>query len=103
MGGYGAWDLASKYPEKFAALATVCSGGNLDQAMNLKNLPIWAFHGAKDDVIPVQDTLDMVEVIKNCQGNIKLTVYPDTGHDSWTETYNNTELYNWFLQHRRIN
>jgi acetyl esterase/lipase len=99
MGGYGAWDLAMKNPERFAALATVCSGGIVEKAHVLKNLPIWAFHGAKDNIVPVQDTINMVEALKQCEGNIKLTIYPDAEHDSWTETYKNHLLYEWFLQH----
>jgi predicted peptidase len=99
MGGYGAWDLAIKYPQRFAALATVCSGGVAEKAHEIKKLPVWAFHGAKDDIVPVQDTLDMVEAVKQCGGNIKLTVYPHAEHDCWTQTYNNPLLYEWFLQH----
>jgi predicted peptidase len=100
MGGYGAWDLAMKYPERFAALATVCSGGIVEKAHVLKNLPVWAFHGAKDNIVPMQDTINMVEALKLSDGNIKLTIYPDAEHDSWTETYKNNLLYEWFLQHQ---
>jgi len=68
----------------------------------LKKLPIWAFHGGKDPVVPVAESKDMVEAIKKI-GNkdVKLTIYPEANHDSWTETYNNPELYKWFLEHER--
>ncbi len=101
MGGYGSWALAAEYPERFAALAPICGGGNRIMAFRLKNVPIWAFHGAKDNVVPLKQSEEMVEAIKARGGNAKLTVYPDAGHDSWTETYNNKELYDWFLKHRK--
>ncbi|WP_261808032.1 prolyl oligopeptidase family serine peptidase [Paenibacillus sp. N3.4] len=100
MGGYGAWDLAIKYPERFAALVPICGGGTPEKAQILKNTPVWAFHGAKDDIVPLHETLNMVEALKQCEGNVKLSIYPDAGHDL-TETYNNPMLYDWFLQHTR--
>jgi predicted peptidase len=101
MGGYGTWALAAKYPERFAAIAPICGGGNRIMAFRLKDVPVWAFHGAKDNVVPLKQSEEMVDTIKAGGGNAKLTVYPDAGHDSWTETYNNRELYDWFLEHRK--
>ena len=101
MGGYGSWSLASMYPDRFAAVAPICGGGMPYLARNFKNLPVWAFHGAKDDVVPLQRSQEMVDAINNAGGNAKLTVYPDVDHDSWTETYDNPKLYEWFLKHRR--
>jgi predicted peptidase len=68
----------------------------------LKDLPIWAFHGGKDPVVPVEESKEIVEAINRRGGNAKLTIYPDAKHDSWTETYNNQELYDWLLEHRRV-
>ena len=101
MGGYGTWHLAAAQPQRFAAIAPICGGGNPNEACNLKNLPVWAFHGAKDRIVPISESEKMVSALKACGGNVKFTVYPEAGHDSWTQTYNNPELYDWFLQHRR--
>jgi predicted peptidase len=101
MGGYGTWALASQYPERFAAIAPICGGGDTDLACNLKNVPVWAFHGAKDDVVSLKEAEEMVNAVKACGGNVRFTVYPEAGHDSWTETYANPELYQWFLSHRK--
>lgn len=65
----------------------------------LKNTPVWVFHGAKDNVVPLSESESMVEALQAIGGNVKLTVYPDADHDSWTETYANPELYEWLLQH----
>jgi predicted peptidase len=102
MGGGGTWHLACEYPDRFAAIAPICGWGTLEKARNLKNVPVWAFHGAKDNVVPVKRSEDMVQAVKDCGGNARLTIYPEAGHDSWTETYNNEELYDWFLKHRRV-
>ena len=102
MGGYGSWALAAAHPEVFAAVAPVCGGGNTRDASKIKNLPIWVFHGGKDPVVPVVRSEEMVKALKDVNaGEVKFTVYPDAGHDSWTETYDNPELYKWMLGHTR--
>jgi len=101
MGGYGTWALATKYPDRFAAIAPICGGGYLNKAELLKHLPIWVFHGAKDKVVPLQRSQEMVDVLKKVGGNVKFTIYPEAGHDSWTKTYNNPELFEWFLKNKR--
>ena len=101
MGGFGTWALACRHPERFAAIAPICGGGDWFLAERLKNVPVWVFHGAKDPVVPLRESTDMVEALKRVGGNVQLTVYPEAQHDSWTETYNNPKLYEWFLSHRR--
>jgi len=101
MGGFGTWSLATRYPERFAAIAPICGGGDRYLAGRLKNVPVWAFHGAKDPTVPVQASKDMVEALRKAGGDVQLTIYPEAQHDSWTETYNNPKLYEWFLSHRR--
>ena len=100
MGGFGTWELACKEPNRFAAIAPICGGGNSFLAVwNLKDQPVWVFHGKKDSVVPVENSDVMVNALKKMNPNIKYTVYPEADHDSWTETYNNPELYTWFLSH----
>src|SRR5205823_8592635 len=60
MGGYGAWETAIAFPDRFAALAPVCGGGDPRQVARIKHLPVWAFHGERDDIVPVSATLEMV-------------------------------------------
>ncbi|MBE7488669.1 MAG: prolyl oligopeptidase family serine peptidase [Candidatus Omnitrophica bacterium] len=101
MGGFGTWTLGMEQPDRFAAIAPICGGGEPILAFRYRHLPIWAFHGAKDDVVPLRRSEEMVEAIQKAGGDAKLTVYPDARHDSWTATYENPELYDWFLQHKR--
>jgi len=100
-GGYGTWGLALRNPDRFAAIVPICGGGDESLICSIKNLPVWAFHGAKDPVVPLRESQEMVDALKACGGNVKLTVYPEAGHDSWTETYNNPESYTWMLGHCR--
>jgi predicted peptidase len=101
LGGFGTWHLACGYPERFAAIAPICGGGELYLAERLKNVPVWAFHGAKDKAVPLERSQEMVDKIEKIGGNARLTVYPNTGHNAWTATYGNPELYKWFLSHKK--
>lgn len=98
MGGHGTWELAMRRPNRFAALAPVCGWADTSKACSISHIPTWVFHGAKDEVVPVKAAEDMVKALKNCGSDIKLTIYPEANHDSWTETYNNEDLYKWFLE-----
>ena len=102
MGGYGTWALAALHPEKFAAIAPICGGGDPAAAELLLQTPIWAFHGDADNVVPLSGSVDIVEAIKAKGGTkARLTIYEGVGHNSWSETYANPELYQWLLQHKR--
>src|SRR5262249_54165111 len=82
MGGFGTWALAAYSPDRFAAIAPICGGGDTSAARRLTKVPVWAFHGAKDAVVPLKRSEDMVEAVKNSGGDARLTVYPDANHDS---------------------
>ena len=99
MGGYGVWQLAMSMPQSFAAIVPVCGGGMYWNAARLKAVPVWAFHGAKDKTVLVEESIKMVEKVNAAGGNAKLTVYPDNFHDAWTDTYTNPEVYSWLLEH----
>jgi predicted peptidase len=101
MGGAGTWSLAIAHPEKFAAIAPICGRGTPASASRVKDLPIWVFHGGKDPTVPIAQSEAMVKALKDLGAEPKFTVYPDAGHDSWTVTYNNPELYTWFLAQKR--
>lgn len=101
MGGYGVWMTAINYPDRFAAIAPICGGGEPGLASAIRNVPVWTFHGAKDPVVPVSETEKMVKALQKAGGSAKFTLYPEGGHDAWTETYGNEALYEWFLSHNR--
>ncbi|HPS55801.1 MAG TPA: prolyl oligopeptidase family serine peptidase [Sedimentisphaerales bacterium] len=101
MGGFGTWALAIEQPERFAAIAPICGGGMKFLAYRLKNVPTWVFHGEDDDIVPLSYSQGMVDALKLAGGDVRFTVYPKTGHDSWRKAYADEELYEWLLSHRR--
>jgi len=98
MGGYAAWAMGIKYPDRFAAIVPICGGGDPQKVCAIKDIPVWAFHGAKDSVVKLEQSENMVKALKDCGGNVQLTIYPEADHDSWTATYDNPELYEWLLK-----
>lgn len=97
MGGFGVWSLAHRHPARYAAILPICGGGEKRWAPRLRDVPAWVFHGAKDPVVPVARSLEMVEAIRAAGGTPRCTIYPEAAHDSWTETYENEEIYSWLL------
>lgn len=99
MGGFGTWQIANHHPDCFAAIVPICGGGSPYMAFTLRNMPVWVFHGAKDTIIPILKSEEMVKSLRLEGNEVKYTVYPDAGHNVWDEAYNNPELYIWLLKH----
>jgi len=103
MGGFGTWDLAILRPDRFAAIAPICGGDRMnaiDAPKYLRDTPTWVFHGAMDQVVKLEASSRIVKALNDAGGDVQFTIYPMAGHDSWTETYANPKLYDWFLRHR---
>lgn len=119
MGGYGTWQLIVDYPDLFAAAIPICGGGEpnrlnpdpdpefeptfrIESLEGVRDLPIWAFHGEDDAVVPLAETLLLVEALRELGSDVRLTTYPGVGHDSWTQTYARPDVYEWLLaqEHR---
>lgn len=101
MGGYATWDLLGRAPGKIAAAVPVCGGGEPSLVEKFKAIPIHAFHGEADPVVPVRTTKDMVEALEKSGAKPKATYYPGVQHDSWTQTYDNPEVIRWIFEQRR--
>ncbi|MFD2098897.1 dienelactone hydrolase family protein [Flagellimonas iocasae] len=103
-GGSAAWEMATQYPDKFAALAVVCGMAPLPYAHWIdKNMPIWVFHGDKDETISVGESDRMVEKLKEMNYDVKYTRYQDVGHNAWDRAYTTDSLYTWMAKQKRIN
>jgi predicted peptidase len=101
MGGFGTWRLVAAYPERFAAAVPICGGGEpIKMARSLRRVPIWAFHGARDTVVPLCWSQEMVHAVRCAGGDVRFTVYPEVEHNSWAATYANQAVYDWLLSHR---
>jgi predicted peptidase len=121
MGGYGSWDLAAKYPGKFAAVIPICGGIVLpehlrqtrpdlaagsypddaksyeDVAKKIGKTPVWIFHGGADEVVPPAGSRKLNDALKAAGGDVRYTEYPGVGHNSWDKAYAEPELLTWML------
>ncbi len=103
-GGSAAWEMATQYPEKFAAMAVVCGMAPVPYAHWIdRDLPIWVFHGEEDKVIGVEESDRMVEKLRSMGQDIRYTRYKGVGHNAWSRAYTTDSLYTWFTKQKRIN
>jgi predicted peptidase len=101
LGGYGTWDLVTKRPALFAAAVPLCGAGAVSRAGAARGVPIWAFHGAKDPVVPVAGSRDMVAALRAVSGTVKYTEYPDIRDDVWTVAYVEHDLPDRLFEQKR--
>jgi len=117
MGGYGTWDVAAKWPHRFAAIAPVCGGIKIpaviakqtgvtqpqsddiyaEAAKKVANMPIWVFHGGADPTVPVTESQNMVAALKALNADVKYTEYPGVKHNSWDNAYNEPDFPVWLF------
>lgn len=100
MGGYATWQIAMNMPSTFAGIIPICGGGMYWNAQRLIGTPIWAFHGDSDNIVYTEESVKMVEKVNATGGNALLTVYKNTGHDSWTKTYSDYEVFEWLFKNK---
>jgi predicted peptidase len=98
-GATAALELALSYPQKIAAIAAVTASKIPPRLCAMKDVAVWIFHNAGDERIPASRAKRLARALEECGGDVKLTIYPQDGHDAWTETYRRQELYEWFLSH----
>lgn len=101
MGGYGSWDLAARMPDRFAAVVTICGGGDEATAPRLADLPLWCFHGTDDPLVPVELSRSMIAAVRAAGGVPVYSELAGVGHDSWTPAYRNPALLDWLFAQRR--
>lgn len=101
MGGYGAWDLATRMPDRFAAMLPVCGGGDERTAARIAELPIWCFHGDADTAVPVVRSRTMIAAVQAAGGRPIYSELAGVGHDSWTPAYRDGFVLDWLFSQRR--
>ncbi len=101
MGGYGTWQTAVAYPDKFAAIVPLCGGcDDSTQICQISQVPVWTFHGTADEAIPVSVTERLVKSLRDCKGNVRFTKLVDKGHGI-EYLYGKKYLYKWLLKQHR--
>ncbi len=101
MGGFAVWDVMMRHNDVFAAGIPVCGGGDLSQAQNLVDVPLFVFHGDKDDAVPVSGSRDVVNAIKEAGGTkVEYVEYPGAGHGIWNDAFATEGLLEKLLEQR---
>ncbi len=102
MGGFGTWRLAADHAGRFAAAVAVCGAGEPAWAPKLTKLPIWAWHGADDRIVPHARSVEMVEAIRKAGGEqVRFTSLAHVGHNSWEPAFRSPDLWRWLGEQRR--
>lgn len=101
MGGFGTWEMGISYPELFSAMAPICGGGLSWRCDRVKNIPIWAFHGDSDTVVPLKNSVEMVDSVNSVGGKAKLTIFHNVAHNSWEEAYTASNVIEWLLSQKK--
>jgi predicted peptidase len=101
MGGFGTFDYLSRKPHLFAGAVAICGGADTTAVKNFVNIPLWIFHGAKDPVVPVALSRDIVQKLLELGGNPQYTEYPEGGHDIWNEVYQNPQTLHWLFAQKK--
>jgi len=98
MGGYGTWEMLAAYPDFFAAAVPICGGGNPDSATRFKDVPVWAFHGARDNIVPPEGSRGIVQALEAAGAkDVRYTEYPGERHQSWEKAYREPDLFPWMF------
>jgi predicted peptidase len=97
MGGYGTWELGSLRPNLFAAIMPVCGGGIGWRASALKEVPVRAFHGLRDQVVDPIESLQMAKAVNKSGGRAELILFPECEHNCWDAVYTDEKNYDWLL------
>jgi predicted peptidase len=101
MGGYGTFHLLAQKPKLFAAGVPIAGGGQPRTASSFKKVPLWVFHGAKDNVVPVSQSQKMVEALKGELAEVKYTEYPEGDHGIVGKVLADKSLHEWLFSQRR--
>ena len=104
MGGYGVWYFASEFPNKFAALVSICGGSSISKgdrfdalAKKVGKTPTWLFHGVDDIVVPVTESRQIVAALEANNGSVKYNEYENVGHNVWINALGEKDLMSWLL------
>lgn len=101
MGGYGTWYLLGTHAELFAAAIPMCGAGDPTMATHMVDVPVWAFHGSKDKIVPVSGSRQMIAAMQEAGGDPRYTEFPDVAHHVWPHVQETEGVLDWLFAQRR--
>ena len=103
MGGIGTYDLLERYPKYYAAAFSICGAADTElMVKKAKEIPLWIFHGAKDDVVSPAYSRELYAALKKVNAPVRYTEYPDANHNSWDPAFAEPELLPWLFSHHKL-
>ena len=104
MGGMGTYEIIGRKPDVFAAALAICGGDNTLNVRKYANkVPLWIFHGKKDDIVPYFHSEAIVATLRAVGANPKYTLYPNDFHNSWNDAFAEPNLLPWLLSNDNLN
>lgn len=101
MGGMGAFEAIRRAPKTFAAAFVICGGDNVRNVKKYRNIPLWIFHGAKDDIVPPEYSENIVEELRRLKRPVRYTLYQNANHNSWNSTFSEPSLMQWLFSQKK--
>jgi predicted peptidase len=101
MGGMGTFEMVRRHPKMFAAAIPICGGANASTAKQLRKTNWWIFHGAKDDVVNPDFSVQMAAALRKQRTNVQFTLYPDANHNSWDPAFAEPTFLNWLFSNKK--
>lgn len=101
MGGMGTYEALRRKPRLFAAAFAICGGDNTANVFKYAHVPLWIFHGEKDDVVPPMHSRVIVQELKRLGAEPKYTFYPEANHNSWDPAFAEPDFLPWLFSHRK--
>ena len=101
MGGMGTFELSWRLSDKIAASMPICGGASPVKADKLKEVPMWIFHGLKDDIVNPNLSVDMLKSIQMAGGKAKISLYENANHNSWDNAFAEPDFLKWMFKQQR--
>ena len=101
MGAMGTYEILRRKPNVFASAFAICGGDHVENVRNYRKVPLWVFHGAKDNVVPIQKSELVVNELKRLKGDVKFSIYPDANHNSWDPAFAEPDFLSWIFSYRK--
>ena len=101
MGGMGTLEVLRRERNTFAVAFSICGGDNISHVKKYRKVPLWLFHGGKDDVVPPENSEKVVAALKSLGANVKYSFYPEANHNSWDQAFAEPDFLPWLFSFRK--